>query len=320
LRTRLRLGGLSVPARYANKLPMILLTSNPGGVGHNWVKEGWVDNGPYVLVKAPASEGAMLRQYIPSLYTDNRFAMANDPSYRERLMGAGDPATARALLEGDWDIVMGGMFSDVWQSALHKIPSRAVPAGWDLWRGGDDGFAAPACVLWFARDPITQRTWIVSELYRAGMLPEEMAERTLKRDRELMIKYPDGEIRAHGETLSGILDPASWADTGSGAPSRGDAMKKLGCKWEPALKPTGARVAGVQHIHRLLAIQPDGLPKLQIFDNCVNLLKAIPTAPRDPDNSEDIHPEFSEDHSLDALRYGLQWKDRSFKKQRWAGH
>jgi hypothetical protein len=69
----------------------------------------------------------------------------------------------------------------------------------------------------------------------------------------------------------------------------------------------------------MLAPQKDGWPKLVIFESCRTLVKALPTAPRDENNPEDIDSEFELDHAIDALRYGLQWRQKSFKKTRWTG-
>ena len=146
------------------------------------------------------------------------------------------------------------------------------------------------------------------------MLPEEMAREILTRDKNLLIEEPDGTVHEHERTCEGLIDPASFANTGTGAPARGDAMNKLGTKWKPAEKYSGSRVHGIQHIHRMLAAQKDGWPKLVVFESCRILAKALPTAPRDDKNPEDIDPEFELDHAIDALRYGLQFRGKSGKK------
>jgi hypothetical protein len=53
LRTRLRLGGLRIPegSRWKNRLPISLLTSNPGGPHHHYYKENFVDLGEFKVVQ-----------------------------------------------------------------------------------------------------------------------------------------------------------------------------------------------------------------------------------------------------------------------------
>jgi hypothetical protein len=96
-------------------------------------------------------------------------------------------------------------------------------------------------------------------------------------------------------------------------------MRRLNCQWDPADKGAHSRVQGVQNIHRMLALQEDGLPKLQIFNNCITLIKALPSAPRSATEPEDIDGSFELDHILDALRYALPGDRAGFKRVRWGG-
>jgi hypothetical protein len=147
-----------------------------------------------------------------------------------------------------------------------------------------------------------------------------MARRVLERDRTLLIRDPDGEVHAHDKTLSGYIDSSAFADTGTAAVARGDRMNQLGCRWTAVVKTPESRIQGVQRLHELLGTtRRDGLPALQVFASCVNLVKAIPTAPRDENRPEDIDPDWPQDHLLDAARYGLAWKDKSFTRVKWAG-
>jgi Terminase large subunit, T4likevirus-type, N-terminal len=325
LRTRVRLGGLKIPSRFKGKLPLIVNTSNPGGIGHEWVRKAFMPELPYTIRQMTAEEGGTLRQFIPATLADNPDTERNDPGYKNKLRASGDAATARALLEGDWDVVADSMWGEVWQKDLHVIVPFAIPDSWEVWRGADDGFKAPASCLWLTRDPILDRTYVIKELYKSGMLPEEFARLVLEGDSTIIIRDRAGNtFPSRYDQLSGIIDSASFAQTGQSlngaiALPRGDRMNSLGCRWRPADKYSGSRVHGVQHIHHMLAIQPDGLPKLQIFNNCVNLCRALPAAPRDRTNAEDVDDEFELSHALDSLRYALSWKDSSFRRVRMTG-
>ena len=323
LRTRCRLGTLSIPDRYIGKFPMCLLTSNPGGPYHTWVKEDFVDlcaeQGATVLHRMSEDDGGMLRSFIPAFFHDNPDLLKNDPKYMSKLRGVGDPETVRALVYGDWDVVSGAMFGSRWRKDRNVVVSFPIPEGWEIWRGADDGYANPACVLWFAKDPIMDRTFVISEIYEAGMLPEDMAQRVKRRDKSIATMATGAIPGINEHTLAGLIDPSSFADTGTGAPARGNAMNKMGCYWRPAEKYPGSRIHGIQHIHRILSDGKDGKPRLQIFEGCRILIKALPTVPRDPDDPEDTDDEFELSHAIDALRYGLQWRDHSFKKGKITG-
>ena len=61
----------------------------------------------------------MTRQYVPARLEDNPSLLQQDPGYEARLEGLGDSALVRALRHGDWDIVAGGLFDDLWSRERH---------------------------------------------------------------------------------------------------------------------------------------------------------------------------------------------------------
>jgi hypothetical protein len=313
LRGRLRMTGITVPPHLEGQFPRALMGTNPGGVGHHWVKRSFVDAGPYKIREMPPVEGGMRRQFIPAKLADNPTLMKADPHYVDKLSGLGDPLLVRALKEGDWKIVPGAMFGEVWRDDLHTCPPFALPMGWEIWRGADDGYASPAACYWLTRDPDIKTIYVIAELYRAGMLPEAYAERVLAIDRDLELIDSRGRHVYNREELMGILDSAAFADVGQShggqkVPSRGHQMNALGCKWKPCDKVPGSRVQRVQELHRLLAPNPrdpHGRPGIVFFRTCRTAIETIPTLPRDKDNHEDVDTD-AEDHAFDAVTYGLQ--------------
>jgi len=161
-----------------------------------------------------------------------------------------------------------------------------------MWRGADDGWAAPAAVLWLAHDKINDIVFCVRELYRKQMTPEVMGDAVLRIDREF------GPTRY----MDGVLDAASFVDIGTG--SRAQQMNRMGCRWKPAEKGPGSRIAGASAIHARLAIRSDGQPGLKIFRTCTNLVRTLPALPHSRTNPDDIDTD-AEDHCIDALRYSL---------------
>jgi hypothetical protein len=62
LRSRVRAVGLNLAAKFLRKFPCILCGSNPGNVGHEWVKRFWIDNAVDLQIRnMPEIEGGMLR-------------------------------------------------------------------------------------------------------------------------------------------------------------------------------------------------------------------------------------------------------------------
>ena len=274
----------------------IRATCTPGGVGHGWVKNrfGIPNDGSSSEVVDPAT--GFRRVFIRATIKDNPFL--HNTEY-ERSLAALPEATRKALLLGRWDVFEGAVFAE-WDPSLHVCDPFQIPPEWPMWRGADDGYAAPACVLWFAHDKIHDRIYVVDELYRSGLTPEMMAEAVLEIDHEH--RY---------ETLDGVIDSASFADIGmgigGGGGSRGDVMNRLGCGWRPAEKGTGSRIAGISAIHARLALKTDGWPGLIITRNCKNLIRTLPALCYSKTHPEDIDGS-ADDHAVDALRYGLTRK------------
>src|SRR5690606_32441473 len=97
LRGRVRLGALNVPDHLKGRFPRVLCSSNPGNLGHNWVKKTFITPAePFQIVKQPKSEGGLLRQYIPARLDDNPTLVENDPDYISRLEGLGNEALVKA--------------------------------------------------------------------------------------------------------------------------------------------------------------------------------------------------------------------------------
>lgn len=322
LRGRCRLGGLQLRPPYLGRFPRIINGCNPGGIGHNWVKRTFVKPGPFLVHRTDKDEGGMLRTFIPARLVDNDALLRTDPDYEHRLLGLGDKTLVRAMLDGDWDIVAGAMFGDVWRYATHTCDPFPIPDDWEMWRGGDDGYAMPTAIYWFTLDPATKTTYVVDELYKARMLPDEVAERTKRKDAGIVRLTQGGDLVRIAQELSGIYDSAAFADTGQqNAIPRGLMMNKLGCKWKPCEKWPGSRVSGVQHFHTMLApnkLDPRGRPKLIFFRTCHNAIETIPTLPRDKDNIEDVDTD-GDDHAFDGVRYGLMWKKNVVGQHRLGG-
>lgn len=101
---------LRATLRSPHGVPCVMrLTANPGGVGHQWLKER------YVLPALPMTPfydevRRVHRVFIPSRVSDNKKLLTADPGYLDRLKSSGPPWLVRAWLDGDWDASAGDSF------------------------------------------------------------------------------------------------------------------------------------------------------------------------------------------------------------------
>lgn len=101
---------LRATLRSAHGVPCVMRASaNPGGIGHQWLKERYVMPAPPMTPFFDA-ERRVHRVFIPSRVTDNKALLEADPGYIDRLKSSGPPWLVRAWLDGDWDASAGDSF------------------------------------------------------------------------------------------------------------------------------------------------------------------------------------------------------------------
>ncbi len=94
--------------------------SNPGGIGHDWVKQRFL------------TERDEHRVFIPSKLTDNP---SIDYETYLRSLEQLDPVTRARMLNGDWDVRDEGMFKRFWWQMLEArpvLPRARLVRYWDL--------------------------------------------------------------------------------------------------------------------------------------------------------------------------------------------
>ena len=264
-------------------------TANPGGVGANWVKKRYVD--PYPPNESFKGEDNLTRKFIPARLDDNPY-LAEDGRYEEMLMAL-PPTQRKQLLEGNWDVNEGAAFTEFEQD-VHVITPFEIPISWERVKGIDYGYASESACIWGSVDPSDGTLIIYRELYRKGLTGVDLGQ--LITQMELQDPY----------SVQGVLDTAAWARTGTTGPTVGESLIRAGHKLRRADKN---RIQGKIQIHEYLRIQQSGRPRLQIFNNCPNLIRELQSIPLDRTNPEDVDTH-APDHAYDALRYLIMSRPR----------
>ena len=265
-------------------------TANPGGVGAQWVKKRYVEaSEPNTTFKG--TDG-LTRKFIPALLQDNPY-LAEDGEY-ERMLQSLPAVQRRQLLEGNWDVAEGAAFAE-FTPDVHVITPFELPNWWERVKGVDYGYAAESCCLWAAIDPDDKTIIIYRELYRKGLTGEALGD--------TITQMEENEIRS----IPGVLDTSAWSRTGYTGPTIGETLVNRGHKLRRADKN---RIAGKTQIHEhLRQREGSGRPRLQIFSNCVNLIKELQGIPLSSKNPEDVDTKAA-DHAYDALRYLIMSRPR----------
>lgn len=294
------------------------LTGNPGGPGHNWVKNRYIvpcKTGYKVikeLVKGYNGSPDMLmeRVFIPSKLRDNPLLLENDPFYVGRLRQSGSEALVKAWLEGDWDLIDGAFF-DCWDVSKHVLPTSVWLSRIPLWsfrfRSMDWGFARPFCVGWYA---VSDGTWGLPNgallKYREWYGCSGMPNVGIRMKAELVARGLLERERAAQENMhDAVCDPSMMIQ--DGGPCIAETMAVEGAAFRRA---DNKRIPGWMEMRSRLIGEPTflgwdgtpGQPMLYFLDVCKASIETIPTLQHDETQPEDLDTE-GEDHAADETRY-----------------
>lgn len=276
--------------RGVNNFPkQIKSTTNPGGVGHTFFKERFIDNG---TKEYQDEEGTRL--FIPAKLKDNKFLMESDPNYRKRLLSLPEKER-QALLDGDWDIY-DGMFFREFKRDIHVIEEPfEIPNNWTIYISLDYGLDMFA-PLFVAIDP-EYNVYVIDEIHESNLLISEAAKK---------LRHHDLFKRAKRI----FAPPDLWnrrQDTGKSAY---DIFAENGVR---LTKCSSDRVNGwlaVKEWIKPIEIKDEQTgetiktAKLRIFSKCKNLIRCLPQLQHDDKNPNDVATEPHElTHITDALRY-----------------
>lgn len=131
--------------------PRQILASNPGNIGHNFIKARYIDpHPPMEMWTAPKEHGGMKTIYVQALVTDNYALLENDPSYPDKIRAMGGKNLVKQMLYGDWSVASGSILGDIWDSDIHILPAFDIPDSWTIYRNFDWGSSKPFAVTYHA--------------------------------------------------------------------------------------------------------------------------------------------------------------------------
>ena len=284
--------------------PQIFATTNPGGIGHAWVKARFVDPAP---AGQPFEVDGRSRIYIPATVDDNPTLSQADPNYVLTLdaLKRTDEGLWKAWRLGDWNVFAGQYFQE-FRLELHTVDFFEPKADLPKYAGCDWGLKNPFVFLASALEKVEyidkdgdtshfNRLWIYREIDGTEKTPYEWAELI-----KAGVKLDEFEwLRA---------DPSMFHRTDDGSRSIADQFKEKDVKFLPA---NNDRIGGWVALKNWLSLAPDGLPYLIIGKQCKNLISTLPALVHDDNNVDDVNSD-GEDHWGDALRYmvvHIKWID-----------
>ena len=273
--------------------------SNPGGPGHSWVKERFIEGAkPFVARRIPTGNGKFYeRVLVPATLDSNDILLrANDRAYETMILSHPDPEIRRALRFADWSIASGVLFSEV-RDAIHKQPERAPARHTTKELALDWGYNHNAVCLW-----IEQEASLHARVYREHVVnatpPAVFAQQVV--------------AKSVGENIRrGVLDPSAWAVPQDGGPSPAEQMEPIfraaGISLQQATKGTGSVYHGISTLHTWLWPFREEGPLLVVMEHCKKLWHELTSIVRgEPPADIELPAKGQTDDCLAALRYWAQ--------------
>lgn len=273
--------------------PVFKGTGNPGGIGHTFVKQDFIEATEYgrKIYLDPITGNK--RQFIPATVYDNDVLMKNDPAYVRRLENL--PENERkAFLHGDWDIFEGQFFAE-FRHSIHVTEPFEIPRSWDRYFVLDYGLDMLAG-YWIAIDTEKQ-AYVYRELYQNNLIISDAAQKIVKLGADDRVRLSYGP-------------PDLWnrrQDTGKSA---AETFADNGLVLVEASNRRIPGWLGLKEWLKVITVKDEQLgdtyqtSRLKIFRNCKNLIRVLPQLQFDDKDPGDAAKEPHElTHACDAMRY-----------------
>jgi hypothetical protein len=301
----------------------IRATTNPGGIGHQWVYERFrlQDKRMWGTTIIDADTG-MSRVFIPAKLTDNPTLADNDPLYVKRLMSLPE-VERRRLMDGDWECFEGAAFPDL-KEIYHACDPFPLPPEWEYFGVFDWGYSKPWSYLVFGVD-YDDTLYLVHEVYgaREGDAVDVGVRQT---NDEICARIRDEESSLRMKIRRRMADPACWGPTKINGrndilgPSFAEDAIRHGLAF---IKADNDRLRGRQQVHMRFQIDEeideatgelkDRRPRFAAFRTCKHFWRTMRSLQNNVKNPEDIDTD-GEDHIYDCFRYGCMSRPVKPKK------
>lgn len=287
--TLLRYGNAPIPTKR------LRASANPGGAGHAFVKEYFIDPAPTGYRPIYDELLKKHRIFIPASIDDNQIGLMNDPDYEANMNRAGSPELVKAWRYGIWDIIAGAFYPEI--SDKHFIDPIRIPDWWTRFccmDWGACGEGDPFWIGWIAISDgcilgIPKGALVVYREYYGKGLPKVTVSQVAPK----IIEFEVGENIQY-RVAGGDIEQQRGTGT-----SIYEIFTQYGLHFKRADR---RRLDGAQAVREHL-VGKNKVPDLLITKNCPGLFGCLQTLQHDPDNGADCLQ--SNDDPYDGLRYGV---------------
>lgn len=279
-----------------NLNPKFLMTFNPGGIGHSWLKRLFIDR------LFEAGENPEHFHFVKALVHDNPSIIKNDPDYIKRLEALPEPQRS-AMLNGDFSVFEGQFFQVSPLSLVKPFQIEESESMECLYGSLDHGISHPTSFgLWYMNKQTGYLYRLFSYLNNGGTTATH-AEEIYQR----IASFP---------WTNGQMPVTIWADPSMWTKQRlnEDMFRSNIDEYIDLFSSHGARtifekanndkINGCAIMRQHLA-ETDGVPKVYFFEGYnTTFLDNVTAVETDP-NNRDIYLKMDGDDVADETRYGI---------------
>lgn len=291
-----RYGRANIPTKR------IRATGNPGGVGHGWIKEYFIDpapNGSKILFDEKLKSKYM---FIFGTCQDNVIGMQNDPGYWDRMNRAGSDEFVRGIKYGDWNAIAGAFFNF---RQHHIVEPFKIPNHWTKFMSmdyGTCGEADPFSIGWWAISDGATQDGDIHPFFQKGDLVRyrEWYGKGLPKMTVWEIAEGIKKYQIPGEKISYRVAGGDIMQKRGTGPSVFEIFNDEGLYFQ---KADMRRDAGWQIMRQHLRGKADNRPTMYFFSTCTDSIANIPTlqhSKKDPNDLQEVN-----DHIAEEIRYAV---------------
>jgi hypothetical protein len=330
------------------RLPAVVRSaSNPGNIGHSWVRARFIEPAPHGYTKLYDEYSQSSRIFIPAKLDDNKAGLAADPNYGERLNLLPE-AERKAKKDGDWWSFSGQVFTEFRErkhhnepeNALHCVDNLIIPYYYPKIVSIDWGYTHETAVHWHAISP--DKRIITYKEFTCSKVPIDIWGAEVGKlcigEQNIVLNVMDPsawKTESHGKRIvdqfmeaSGLVVEQAVNDRLNGKLNMHNMLRWLP---KPSLKPIPTEQFSIDYANRILRMGgvdaynaycdrfveevPEGnIPRwLIVKEACPQLVRTIPLLVYDEKKTEDV-AKFNGDDAYDSARYGLMAADLYIKE------